>query len=158
MKLKITLLVATLLTGCDSQVEIQYETTVKGYTTEKESVVAFFEDNREVLQELTNQQEMLGWVVKCSNLYYNTNSKIGTLYNIIDTSEISLGRGCEVTANIHTHTIPPKEKTADVFSEADLKASKRWNMYLLAQENCTLRMSKGRKWGVRLGKIENCNG
>ena len=157
LKFKITLLVATLLTGCNTH-EKSYNIQSTPFESEAKAVVSFLKVNKETLGKLTPDQEILGWVVKCKGEYYHTTAKVGTTSNVINSNQVNNIDSCVVTANIHSH-LSSKGMTSDFFSPADLRASEEWTMYMLAQENCNLRVTngKGRK-GKLLGKIENCNG
>jgi len=155
MKFKnILILIVTLsLIGC-----CKYSTLEKSYNTEQDAVVAFLKDNRNVLIYLKSSQEMLGWVLKYEDLYYNTTPYIGGLANPLNEGDIWKPNGYKVVAIVHTHPSPPFGQTADFFSREDLKAGKRWHMYLLAQENCNVRFASSDQYrsGTLLGRIDDC--
>lgn len=155
MKTKLLVcVVAIVLTGCS-----KYETLETSYATEQDAAVAFLKDNKETLKSLKSDQEMLGWVVKYKEQYYNTTPYIGGVRNVIRAEEVSKPLGGVVVANIHTHPVGELGQTSDFFSAADLSSSKMWNMYLLSLENCNVRLARNTQYrsGVLLGRILDCN-
>lgn len=155
MKLKATLILTTVLSlfGCS-----KYETLEVSYQTEQEAVVAFLKDNRTTLKQLTSEQEIMGWVLKHEEVYYNTTPYIGGLSNPTLESDIDKPYGYKATAIIHSHPTPTFGQSADFFSREDLHTGTIWNMYLLSQENCNVRFASSTHYrsGTLLGRIDNC--
>lgn len=128
-----------------------------GYHTQQETAIDFYKNNISTLKLLTTQEEMLGWVLKCDDVYKYTNPKIGGLENSLNPSVIERN-GCVVSALLHTHPRQPRGWTVDFFSQEDIQTSFHWDMYLLSQENCNVRFGSKLKDrdGVLLGKLKTC--
>lgn len=130
----------------------------KPFTTEKEAAINFFKDNISTLKALTPKQEMLGWVLKCTDgMFYFSEATVGGLSNSLNPSKVETF-SCSAVANLHSHPKGLPWHTVDFFSEADIRSSYRWNMYLLSQENCNVRFGSSLKDrdGDLLGKLKFC--
>lgn len=145
---------ALIITGCDKPYEVD---SIVGYSSQQKTAIEFYKNNLPTLKRLTTKQEMLGWVLKCGDVYKYTNFRIGGVSNVIEISQVDQG-GCEVSALLHTHTRQPIGYTVDFFSPEDMKTSHIWDMYLLSQENCNIRFGSKlqNSEGVLLGKLKTC--
>lgn len=142
-----------IITGCNKT----YKVESAGHPTQDSAAVEFYKNNLPILKRLTTQEEMLGWVLKCGDVFKYTNSKIGGLKNNLNSSDIEMD-GCSISALLHTHPRQPRGWTVDFFSQEDMQTSFYWDMYLLSQENCNVRFGSSLKDrnGVLLGKLKTC--
>lgn len=127
------------------------------YHSEVDAAVGFFYNNRYKIFSLTDKQELIGYIRECSidnrKYYEYSDYVVGGVYTKFDLYP----RGCKITALVHTHPVPPKNKTNDFFSYVDLESGLRYNLYLFALETCNVRYSP--KYGTspkgeHLGKIK----
>lgn len=137
------------LSGCD--ISVDNEKSIP-YATADSAVKKLIENNLDTLHqpEYHSDHELLSWIVKCDNNYHYLKPWKGGLSNSLTPPKTS----CKVVVLFHTHPLPNgRGWSADLFSKADLKASEKWGMYLLALENCNLRLAKDRKTYL-LGKVK----
>lgn len=129
------------------------------YSSEKDAAVEFYKNNISDLQSLKSNQEILSWIVKCKDGYFSTDAQIVGIANVLNPP---LYKNCDTTSTIHSHPVPQIGMTMDFFSKADVHASNKWNMYLLSQENCNVRLLKNdgtknkNRNGIMLGKLSKC--
>ncbi|MCP3686089.1 MAG: hypothetical protein GY861_25870 [bacterium] len=149
-------LIPSLLVGCSRYAQEGDEV----FNTQKQAAVAFYKRNVKVIDSLSSEQEMLGWVLKCKEGYRYTNYVIGGVSNPIRVGEVNRGVGCKISAHLHTHPKMGYGKhgaTVDFFSEGDVRSAQQFEMYLMSAENCNIRYIHKTKYryGNLLGKI-NC--
>lgn len=147
-ELTLSVLVLSLL-GCNISDDDEKSTP---YISHDAAVRGFIENNIDTLhqREYHSDHELLSWIVKCGNNYHYLKSWKGGLSNSLTPPKTS----CKVVALFHTHPLPKgRGWTSDLFSKADLKSSEKWGVYLLALENCNLRLAKDRKTYL-LGKVK----
>ena len=140
-----------LLSGCGDLVDKYYSEGVN-FETEQEAVIFFYKSNYKLIKSLNNEQELLGYALKCGDAYQYTNSTVGGLYNKVT---FDVETKCDIVAMLHTHPLPPEGMTVDFFSEADLSLSKTLNVYLFTLEKHIIRIADGSqmKYGRKVGTI-----
>lgn len=146
------LISSLILSGCG-----RYSATNEEFYTERSAAIHFFKSNVDVMKSLTSEQEMLGYVLKCGKTYRATSPLIGGLMNTRYNSDNPL-KHCSISAGLHTHPVPDKGWTMDLFSEADIETSHKWRSYLLSQENCNIRFGYKLKdsRGKVVAKLKEC--
>lgn len=141
--MKRVLLLLPFLNGCDDVY----------YNHQDIAAIEFYKHNIEVIKNLTNNEEILGWVYNCDGKYTYSDYMIGSTKNIVKYIDKF---GCSRVGIVHSHPLPDNDKlTRDLFSAADFKTSYSYTMYLIAKENCYIRKSNSGR-NVYLTSLESC--
>lgn len=158
MKVLITMLAAACTVGCNPLPT--YKTIPIAHTSQHDAAIAWYNYHMDKINNLTKEQEAMGWVYLCDTGYYFSTMEVGGVSNSMNPKVETSQKSCKAVAYMHTHPDSGHGWTADFFSPEDMKSSYLWGMYMMAQENCNLRYTykKDDRGGELLGNFVACKG
>ena len=150
-----------MLTGCEPAPTIEITNVEKrwgisesslGYEKQHQAALAWYDINKHNIKNLSSEEELIGYVVKCQDDYHFTISGVGGLKNRISGTILSK---CHEIAVTHTHPEPEIGMTSDFFSESDMETAQILGVYVNQVNLCTVRyMYKSQsKYGEVIGNI-----
>ncbi|APC46058.1 hypothetical protein HYP06_gp057 [Vibrio phage vB_VspP_pVa5] len=133
----IALLAAACTVGCEPLPT--YKTIPIVHKDQHSAAYAWYNYHMDAINNLTPEQEAMGWIYQCDEGYFFSDMQVGGLSNTMDPKVNTPQKNCEAMAYMHTHPDQGSGWTSDLFSPADMRSSQIWGMYMMAQENCNLR-------------------